>query len=60
MKLIITLCGENAVLLVLMKTVHIITTVLQTVEKPREEKLGKNFPVAGAHREANGTFKTTT
>jgi hypothetical protein len=60
MKRIITLCGENAVLLVLMKTVHIITTVLQTVEKSRSEELGKNVPKAGAQREANGTFKTAT
>jgi hypothetical protein len=59
MKCIITLCGQNAVLLVLMKTVHIITTVLQTVEYTRSEKLGKNLST-GAQREAKGTFKTAT
>jgi protoheme ferro-lyase len=41
MKRIITLCRENSVLLVLMKMVHIITTVLQTVEKHDQGNWGK-------------------
>jgi hypothetical protein len=39
----VTLCGKNSVLLVLMKTVHIITIVLHTVEKSRSEKVEEKY-----------------
>jgi hypothetical protein len=48
-------------LLALMKMVHISTTVLQTVEKARSEKLGGNtMPTESTQREANLELITAT